>query len=487
MSRAAYAKAAGLVACVGLQVLVAGCAVGPNFTRPTPPQTSGYTREPLPGSLGEGGDQAFVQAADIPGQWWTVFQSPKLNALITEALKNSPNLEAAKAALRAAHETYYAQQGALLPSVDAGYDYQRQQASGTPAPVLSSNANPFSLHTAQLSIAYTPDVFGGIRRQTESVAAQAEAQRFETEAAYLTLTSNLVAAAIQEAALRDQIVAADRVIDLNRGILDLTRRQKAVGQASGVDVAAQEAALAQAEQALPPLQKSLAQTLDLIAALLGRLPSDTPQDGISLADLTLPHDLPVSLPSRLVEQRPDIRVAEANLHSASALVGVAIANRLPSFTLSATAGGASTNIASLFSQGNGFWGLGLAAAQPIFHGGSLLHQQRAAEASLAEARAQYRGAVISAFQNVADTLQALQSDALALQAADHAERSAQASLDIARKQFEVGDTSAITVMNAEQAYQQALITRAQAQSNRYADTAALFQALGGGWWNRKDA
>jgi NodT family efflux transporter outer membrane factor (OMF) lipoprotein len=325
-----------------------------------------------------------------------------------------------------------------------------------------------------------------VRRQTETVAAQAEAQRFETEAAYLTLTANLVAAAIQEASLRNQIVATERIIDLNRNVLTLLRAQKDAGQISGADVAAQEAALALAEQGLPPLRKQLAQQVDLIAALSGRLPGEASSDEIDLASLTLPSAVPLSLPSRLVEQRPDVRIAEANLHAASAQVGVAIANRLPSIALGAGAGGSSTQITNLFNQGNGFWSLSAGVTQPIFQGGALLHRQRAAQATFDQAKAQYRSAVIGAFQNVADALQALQADAQALQAADRAERSAGASLTIVRKQLELGGVSNVVVLNAEQAYRQALITQVQAQANRYADTVALIQALGGGWWNRRD-
>jgi NodT family efflux transporter outer membrane factor (OMF) lipoprotein len=478
---------------VSLVVLASacGCAVGPDFHRPAAPAVSGYTPEPLPDKTASadvpgGVEQTFAQGADISGQWWTLFQSPALNQLVQDSLKNNADLQAAQAALRAARETYYAQRGALLPSVEASYNINEQQASSTPAPPLSSSVNLFTLQTAQLAISYVPDVFGGIRRQTETAAAQADAQRFETEATYLTLTSNVVAGAIQEASLRNQLAAAEKIVGLERELLDLTRRQMAVGQASGGDVAAQEAALAQAEQTLPALQKQLAQQRDLIAALTGRFPSEAPSDDLDLDSLTLPTDLPVSLPSSLVEQRPDVRVAEANLHAASAQVGVAIANRLPSFMLTAGAGGASTSLATLFSQGNGFWSLSAGVTQPIFEGGALLHRQKAAEAALDQAKAQYRSTVIDAFQNVADTLQALQVDAAALQAADRGERSAAKSLAIARKQLEVGDASQLAVLNAEQVYQQALIARAQAQSNRYADTAALFQALGGGWWNRTD-
>ena len=492
MTAAHHIRLVSLVAGLALPALVWGCAVGPDFHRPAPPAVTRYTRAPSlsvgggPADLGGDTQQALAAGADIPGRWWTLFQSPALDRLMDLALKNNADLQSAKAALKAARETYYAQQGAFFPTVDASYSAQRQEASNTPAPPLTSAVNLFTLHTAQLTISYVPDLFGGVRRQTETVAAQAEAQRFETEAAYLTLTSNLAAAAIQEASLRGQIAATERIIALNRDVLALTHAQKAAGQISGADVAAQEAALAQAEQGLPPLQKQLAQQEDLIAALTGRLRSEAADDGIDLAAMVLPREVPVSLPSKLVEQRPDVRVAEANLHAASAQVGVAIANRLPSFALTGNAGGAATQLSNLFSGGNSFWSVTGAVTQPIFQGGSLYHRQRAAEAAFDQAKAQYRSTVIDAFQNVADALQVLQADALALKAADRAEQSAAASLTIVRKQLELGGVSNVAVLNAEQTYRQALISQAQAQSNRYSDTVALIQALGGGWWNRND-
>jgi NodT family efflux transporter outer membrane factor (OMF) lipoprotein len=461
------------------------CAVGPDFHRPAAPTVSDYVRGPA-APAGEG-DQSLARGADIPGQWWTLFRSPALDHLVEQALKNNADVQSAKAALRAARQNYYAQQGTLFPTLDASYTPSRQQASATLSPPLSSPVDLFSLHTAQLSIAYAPDLFGGVRRQVESSAAQAEAQRFETEAAYLTLTSNLVAAVIQRAALRDQLDAARRIVELNREVLGLLKAQRDAGQASGADVAAQDAALAQAEQTLPPLQKQLAQQNDLIAALSGRLPADAAVEDIGLGDLSLPMDVPLSLPAKLVDQRPDIRAAEANLHAASAQVGVAIANRLPGLSLAANAGGSSTQISSLFTQGNSFWTLGATVSQPIFQGGALLHRQRAAEASLDQAKAQYRSTVIDAYQNVADALQALQADAAALRAADRAEQSAALSLSIVCKQLELGGVSNVVVLNAEQTYRQALLSRIQAQASRYADTVALIQALGGGWWNRNEA
>jgi NodT family efflux transporter outer membrane factor (OMF) lipoprotein len=478
------------VSTLGL-LLVSGCAVGPNFHKPAAPEVTGYTPETLPPRTAEapirgGGAQTFVQGMDIPGQWWTLFHSPALNALVDHALAANADLAAAKAALRVAKETLYAQRGAFLPSLDADYNIVREKASETPAPPLANNNNLFTLQTAQLTVSYTPDVFGGVRRQTETVAAQAEAQKFETQAAYLTLTSNLVSTAIQEASVREQIDATRKIVAADREILTILQRQKAAGQVMGLDVAAQEAALAQAEQSLPPLEKQQAQLRDLLAALTGRLPSEPGVETLDLASISLPTDLPVSLPSRLVEQRPDIRAAEANLHAASAQVGVAIANRLPNFTLSANAGGAATSIADLFTNGNTFWTLTGDVTQPIFHGGTLLHRQKAAEAALDQARAQYRSTVIGAFQNVADTLQALQADGQAIETAARSEQAAGSSLAITRRQLDLGQVSAAALLIAEQTYQQAVISRLQAELARYTDTVALFQALGGGWWNRKE-
>jgi NodT family efflux transporter outer membrane factor (OMF) lipoprotein len=482
--RASRYPALTLAAVVSLAI-ASGCAVGPDFHRPAAPTVDRYTPQPLARG-GEGGPE-FAMGQDVAADWWTVFGSPAVNTLEAQALKANPDLAAAKASLKAAQETYYAQRAAFLPSVDASYNVTREQASAVPAPPLSSGNNLFTLHTAQLTVSYTLDVFGGVRRQTEQVAAQTEQQKYETEAAYLTLTSNVAAAAIQEASLRDQVDATKAIIGSDRDVLSLMRRQFQAGQIARADVAAQEAAVYQAEQTLPPLEKQLAQERDLIADLTGRFPSEAPEDQADLSSLVLPGELPVSLPSKLADQRPDVRAAEANLHAASAGIGVAIANRLPSITLSANAGGAATQIADLFAAGNTYWGLAGDITQPIFEGGALYHRQKAAEALYDQALAQYRSTVLSAFQSVADTLQALQADTRTFNAADAAERSAAESLTIAKRQLELGEVSAITVLAAEQAYQGARMAKIQAEANRYADTAALYQALGGGWWNRPNA
>lgn len=474
-----------------LCMLLTGCVVGPDFVRPTAPTVDRYTQQLLPAQTSsvevKGGEaQHFVENMDIPGQWWALFHSKPLNDLIERALKANPDLEAAKAALRGAWENVYAQQGAFFPSVDASFNPTRQKAAAVLSSPLANGNNPYSLHTAQVAVAYAPDVFGGTRRQVESLKAQADSQRFQLEAAYLTLTSNVVAAAIEEAALRGQIEATGKIIEFQSTSLALLKRQYELGQIATLDVVAQEAALAQTQAMLPPLEKQLAQQRDLLSRLAGRLPSETLAEEFELSSLQLPQELPVSLPSTLVAQRPDVRTAEEQLHSASAEIGVNIANRLPNISLSANLGSSVTSISQLFASGTGFWALSANLTQPIFQGGTLLHRLRAAEAAYDQAASQYRSTVLTAFQNVADTLHALQSDADALKAAVAAERAAARSLSIAQRRLELGDVSYLELLNAEQTYQQAKINLVQSLANRYADTAALFQALGGGWWHRSD-
>jgi NodT family efflux transporter outer membrane factor (OMF) lipoprotein len=318
----------------------------------------------------------------------------------------------------------------------------------------------------------------------ESLTAQTENQRFQLEATYLTLTANVVVGAVQEASLRGQIGAVQETIRIETDLLGILRRQSQLGQAAGIDVAAQEAALAQARQALPPLEKQLAQQRDLLAALAGSYPSEGAAAQFDLASLRLPVDLPVSLPAKLVEQRPDVRAAEATLHSAGAQIGVAVAARLPQLNLTAQVGNQANAVSGLFMPGTNFWTLAAGLTQPIFQGGTLLHKQRAAEAGFEQAAAQYRNTVLTAMQNVADTLHALKSDADALAAAVATERAAARTLEITRRQLQLGQVAYLALLTAEQTDQQARLAVVQAQASRLTDTAALFQSLGGGWWNR---
>lgn len=472
-------------------MLLAACTVGPDFKAPAPPAVSGYTSQPVATTAATqdvtgGSSQHFESGADIPGDWWTLFHSAPLDALIKQALAHNHDLKAAQAALRVAHENTLAQRGAFFPSVSANFSASRQRQPGSLAPVPSSNAFMYNLYTPQLSISYTPDVFGANRRSVESLKAQEQATRFQMIATWNTLASNVAVAAIQLAALQAQVDATHQLVDANTKMLDILRYQYTKGYASRVDLAAQESQLAQTEATLPPLEKQLAQQRDLLAVLAGRFPSQTMDDQITLDSLHLPETLPLSLPSALVAQRPDVRQAQANLHAASAQIGVATAARLPNITLTADAGSTALEFSRLFTGGTGFWDVAAGITAPIFEGGTLLHQQRAAKAAYVEASEQYRSTVLMAFQNVADTLVALDQDAKALQAAAKTEQAARLTLELAQRQLKDGYAGSLQLLNAEQSYQQARIALVQAQANRFADTAALYQALGGGWWHHSD-
>ena len=477
---------------LAITLVLTGCAVGPNFHRPDPPPVNGYTPEPLArrtagAKVSAGESQRFVEGLDIPGQWWTLFHSQALNELVDEAIKDNPTLESAQAALRAAQEGVLAQKGTYYPSISANFTPSRNKTATSTITPVANTGNPFySLYTAALSISYTPDVFGLNRRTVESLQAQADLQRYQLEATYLTLTSNLVTAAITEAAVRGEINATEETIRVATDALGIMQKQLTLGQIAGADLATQQTALAQVQATLPPLQKQLAQQRDLLAALAGRFPSDGVLERFTLGDMRLPENLPVSLPSKLVDQRPDVRAAEEQLHSACAEIGVAVANMLPNVTLSGTGGSQALAFSQLFTPGTGYFTLAGSLTQPIFEGGTLLHRTRAARATYDQSAAQYKSTVITAFQNVADSLRAIQSDADAVRTAVIAEQAAETTLDITRKQLQAGQIAYLSLLSAEQAYYQTQINLVVAKANRYADTAALFQALGGGWWNRSD-
>jgi NodT family efflux transporter outer membrane factor (OMF) lipoprotein len=470
---------------------VAGCAAGPDFKRPAAPPATAYAG-PQSGAtvatpgVAAGEAQTVEPGQDLAGDWWTLFHSRELNALVEQALANNHDLKAAQAALQQARETALAQRGAFYPQVSAGFSATRQQQSEALAPTPNNNSTTFSLFTPQLAISYMPDVFGLTRRTVEGAEAQAVSARFQMIAAQVTLTTNVANAAIQDASLRAQIDATRHLVDIDSKMLQLVGYQHGKGYSSGLDVAAQESQLAQAQAALPPLLKQEAQQQHLIAVLTGAYPGQAPAAPFDLAALTLPGDLPLSLPSALVEQRPDVRQAEANLHAASAQVGVAAANRLPNIQLTASAGSTALSLGQVFGPGTAFWALGAGLTQPIFQGGTLLHQERAAKAAYSQAAEQYKSTVLGAFQNVSDTLTAIQRDAEALKASAAAEQAARTTLDLTERQYRDGYAGYLALLAAEQAYQQARLGLVQAQANRFADTTALFQSLGGGWWRRPE-
>jgi NodT family efflux transporter outer membrane factor (OMF) lipoprotein len=472
-------------------LFIAGCAVGPNFKRPAPPDVNDYTAHPLAPTaatpnVSGGQPQRFAVGADLSADWWTLFHSAALNELIEQSLSNNHDLKSAQAALTVARENVLAQRGAYYPSVEADFSATRQKQSEQIAPALNSNTFLYNLFTPQVSVSYVPDVFGLNRRTVESLAAQEQEARFQMIAAYTTLTSNVVVTAIQVGAVQMQIDATHELIDSTASTVKILQYQFDKGYANGLDVAAQDALLAQVSATLPPLIKQQAQLRDLLAVLAGRYPNQAPPDKFDLATLQLPEDLPLSLPSALVSQRPDVLQAEANLHDASAKIGIAIANRLPNFVLTANAGSSATAMSQLFKSGTGFWGVGAAATAPIFQGGTLLHHERAAKAAYDQAAEQYRSTVLTALQNVADTLTALEQDAEAVKAAAKAADAAKVTLDLAQRQWQSGYAGYLALLSAQQTYQQGRINLIQAQANRFADTAALFQALGGGWWHRAE-
>jgi NodT family efflux transporter outer membrane factor (OMF) lipoprotein len=486
MIRQTYIGCSAALACI-----LAACAVGPNFKTPEAPRTAGFTPPgEIPAQLeatsSPGPAQHFVEGLDIQGQWWTLFQSPALNALIERALSNSPTLEAATAALRQANETLAAERGSYYPSASGAVGVQRQKVPGAALGLPQIPSVIYTLNNATLNVSYTLDAFGGIRRQVESLGAQAEYERYALEAAYLSLTANLVTAAITEASLRAQLAATQDIADSQRRQLDITQLRFNAGGASRADILQQQAVLQSTLATLPALRTQLAQQRNLLAAYAGTLPADYAGPEFTLDALTLPVELPLSVPSQFVAQRPDVREYSALLHQATAQIGVATANMLPQITLSGQYGGEATSFSNVFSPASVVWNLAASATQPIFKGGQLLHQRRAAVAAAQQAAANYRATVITAFQNVADTLYALKGDAEVLEAQALAESTAAQSLKLVQVQYKSGAANYLQVLTAEQTYQSAAVALVKAKAQRYADSAALFQALGGGWWNRND-
>jgi NodT family efflux transporter outer membrane factor (OMF) lipoprotein len=441
---------------------------------PPAPETTRFTREK---TASPGNGQAFAEGAEVAPRWWRAYGSKHLDALVEEALAHSPTLEAAEAAIRAADATAAAQVGAFFPQVSAGSSSTRGLSSLLAT--SSASRTPYNLFTKQVNVSFTPDIWGANARTVESLEAQAERSRIELEAARLALAANVVTAAVEEASLRGQIAATRKLVDLQQDYLSLLRLQHSFGAASGLDIASQQAALAQTRQTLPGLEKLLAIQRDRLTALVGRYSSQQVGETFELSELSLPRTIPLRLPARLVEKRPDIRQAAADVHAASADVGVAIAARLPNVTLSADTGTSALKLAQLFTPGTSFYTLGATVTQPIFQGMTLLNRQRAAEARLEQSQALYRKTVVEAFQNVTDSLRALQADARSVREARLAEAASRRFFDQTRAQRKYGGASQITVLIAQQSYLRASLVRVQAEAARLSDSAAFFMAIGG--------
>ena len=469
-------------------VTLASCAVGPDFRSPDMATPDHYTAAPLPaqtaGAPSETGTaQRFAFAKDLPGEWWTLFGSSELDHMIKQGLADSPTLAAAQAALRKAEEDLRAVSGSILyPSVNANLQTARQRTSGN---VNAGPSDTFNLYNASVNVSYTLDIFGGGRRQIEAYQAQIDYQNYIYQATYLTLTANIVTAAIQEASLRAQLNATRDIIEIQQKQLDIIKKQFELGAVSKTAVLSQETEIAMTKAGLPAIEKQLDLTRNALAVMIGQFPGSGKLPEFNLESLRLPEELPVSLPSDLARQRPDVRASEALLHQACAAVGVATANLYPQITLSAGYGFQAVSTDILFNGQSVVWNLGAGLLQPLFRGGELTAKRKSAIAAYDQAAAQYRQTVLKAFQDVADVLRALEADARTLQAQADAEAAAKSALALIEKQYELGAVSYPALLIAQRDYQKTRINVIAARAQRYADTAALFQALGGGWWNRK--
>jgi NodT family efflux transporter outer membrane factor (OMF) lipoprotein len=481
-ARRAAAKATALALC-----LLCGCAVGPNFKRPQAPPVTHYAAgsDPVQTVPAQGTAQRFTPGAPVEADWWRLFSSAPLDAAVTAALAANPGLEAAQANLRQSENTLRSGYGIFYPEVDAHAAATRERF----APVtLGQSATPsiFNLFTLSASVSYALDVFGGERRMIEGLRAEVDVQRATEQATYLTLVANVVNTVIARAAYQAEIDATNELIGLQGEQVQLAEVQFRAGTAAYSSVLALQSQLAANQATVPQLEQKLAQSDDLLATLAGKVPAQWTAPAVRLAELHLPEDLPVSLPSELVRQRPDILAAEATAHAASANVGVATAALLPSITLNGAYSANGTATQTLTSQNGRAWQFGADLTQPVFAGGTLWYRRKAAIDSYQQAMALYRQVVLGAFAQVADTLRALDNDAAALRAQDEALRTARESLRLVQISYEAGLNGYLDVLAANALYHQALINELQATAVRYQDTVALYVALGGGWWSKPE-
>ena len=460
--------------------------MGPNFVRPAPPDTDRYTREPQPKATvaADGRAQHFTPGASITADWWRFFKSTQLDAIVQKAIANNPTLQASKASLRQSQDNMRAGYGMFFPQIQAGLDVSRQQT----APLLQGSETPgtiFNLVTLSGTISYALDVFGGARRTVESLRAQVDYQRYETEAAYIMLTANVVNTSIARAAYAAQIRATEQLIELENQQLHLTEVQVRTGIAPYANVLSIRGLIAANQALLAPLKQKISQADHLLATLEGVMPSQIILPDTDLTGLSLPVDLPLSLPSDLVNQRPDILSAEAQMHVASANIGVATAAMFPSFSLNGTYGAAGSSFGNLSSANSRFWSIGPSVTTPVFQGTSLWFVRRAAIDAYHLSQANYRQAVLGAFEQVADSLKALEHDAEALQAQVEAQRATGEAVNLLQVNYRTGMAAYLDVLTADVQFHEATIAYLQAVAQRLQDTVVLFVALGGGWWNEK--
>ncbi len=466
---------------------MAGCTVGPNFVRPEPPTVNRYTHGPQPAATvrAAGRRQYFRQGARIEAGWWRLFRSPAIDAVVRAAIVNNPGLRSAQASLRQSQQLLAAGEGIFYPQVDAGFSAVRQKFSPTRFGGAPSSTI-FNLYTLTSTISYALDVFGGERRAVESLGAQVDFQRYEVLGTYLSLSGNIVDAMIAQAAYIAETDATSRLISLEEEQIKIAEAQAEAGTVPYSNVLSLQSQLAATQATLPPLKQKLSQARHLLAALTGSAPALWAPPEVSMRELALPAGLPVSLPSDLVRQRPDILAAEAQMHGASANIGVATAAMFPSFTLSGSLGLESTSLGNLFKKTSSLWALGADITAPLFHGGTLSAKRRAAIEAYRQSAADYRQTVLNALEQVADTLRALQHDAETLEAETEALGAAREALKLVQANYRAGTVGYLQVLTADNQYYQAKIGYLQAKAVRLQDTVALFVSLGGGWWNSRE-
>jgi NodT family efflux transporter outer membrane factor (OMF) lipoprotein len=458
-----------------------GCAVGPDFHRPSAPGDQGYTRDPAKQTVVAGGHaQQFVEGQPVDANWWQLLRCPALDSIVGQALANNQSLEAARATLRQSQDNLRAGYGVFFPQVDAKAGVSRQLYNpGVPG----FPSNTFNLFSLSGTVSYPLDIWGGERRQVEALGAAVDAQRYALAASYIMLTSNVVDAVIAQAAYRDEIDATKATMVLLAEQVRIANAQVTGGTTPYSTVLTLQSQLSSTEATLPPLEEKIDQATDLLAALAGTTPASWRQPSVALSELQLPENLPVSVPSLLVRQRPDVLVAEAELHAANANIGVATAAMLPNITLSGGLGVNNPSLGSLFSSSSPFWSVGAGLTQPLFHGGALYYQRKAAIDARDAAAANYRQTVLAAFQQVADTLRGLTHDAEGLSAQTAAVETAEKAMRLIQANYQAGIATYLQVLVADGLYLQARLGYVQALAQRLQDTVALYVALGGGWWN----
>jgi len=457
-----------------LLLCVASCSVGHDFVKLVTTNPLSFKRNEVPDT---------PENKEIEAAWWKAYESEEINALVDLALKNNPTIEAVSANLNAAKQNVIAQQGFFFPTIGANLNSSRQSVGNSLSPNASGSATLYSLHIAELNIGYTPDIFGANQRQVESLKSLANAQKYSLDALKITIVNNVVTAAIQEASLREEIKFLEESTEASRLQLEHAKRMMQTGYANDIDLAGQESLYQQSLSQIPLLKKTHEQTLDLLNLLCGKLPDEILSVS-NIKDIHTPPSLPNTLPSQLVSHRPDIKVAEEMMRASNAQIGYTIANMLPQISITGLGGSAASKFGDLSKGGNAIWALAGNASQTIFSGGTLLARKRSAEASYESAVAQYKYTVLTAFQNVADALRALDEDTQTLNAQAQVEAISKEALELSTKQYQLGATSYLSLLDAQRTYQQALIGLITAKAARYADTAALFQSLGGGWWTK---